>query len=108
MSTAKPSTASAVLGCISLFAFVHDGDYWGYELQRAGLVLDQFIQDPDPGDGTDWFPGRSTTGDATVFAAQFPWLTAADVAPYLIQLIRSPSTHDANVDLNITWPGARN
>src|SRR5688500_15379264 len=46
--------ASAALACVSLLAFVYDGDYWGYELLRDGAPLDQFVQDPDPADGNDW------------------------------------------------------
>ncbi len=96
---------AAALGCVSLFAFVHDGDYWGYELGRDGVVLDQFVQDPDPGDGTNWFPGRSMAGDPAIFAAQFPWLPAADVAPYLVQIVRLPSTHgrDASFEDYTAW-----
>src|SRR5215471_16393904 len=45
------------LKAAGLLVFVHDGDYWGYELFRSGIVLNRFVQYP-PGDGQQrWFPG---------------------------------------------------
>lgn len=76
---------SGWLGCSSLCCFVYDGDYWGYELIDAGEPIDQFVQDAEPSDGSKWFPGRNTEGDATTFALLFDWLEPKDVEPYLVR-----------------------
>jgi hypothetical protein len=90
--------ASRELTCVAMHVFVYDGDYWGYELIRAGEPIDQFVQDPEPYDGSSWFPGKSTAGDAQAVASTLPWLAAADVAPYLIRQVHA--SDDPNRDLH--------
>jgi hypothetical protein len=86
---------SKVLGCAGFFIFVDDGDYWGYELFRDGMVLDQFVQSPESWDCESWFPGRDCTGNPGLVAAQFPWVTTADVAAYLAKEPRLPDSPEA-------------
>ncbi len=78
---------SCELACVAMHVFVYDGDYWGYELLRAGEAIHQYVQDPEPSDGSDWFSGSSTAGDARAVVATLPWLSAADVAPYLVRKV---------------------
>ena len=71
---------SRQLGVAGLLVFVHDGDYWGYELFDRGEAKDHFVQTAmDP---PITFPDRNVNGDAAVLA-QTLGLNEADVAPYL-------------------------
>jgi hypothetical protein len=72
------------LSCTSLFVAVWDGEYWCYELWREGRLLGRFRQDPSP--EIDYFPDDPAEGNPEILAAQLPWLSAADVAPYLVKL----------------------
>ena len=83
---------SRALGCAGLLTFVFDGDYWGYELFRAGVVLDRFVQVKE--EAEMWFPGCDCRGSAEIFATVFPWLEKRDVAAYLAQDPRSWSDED--------------
>jgi|KBSMisStaDraftv2_1062788.scaffolds.fasta_scaffold219329_2 hypothetical protein len=73
---------SRQLGVPGLLAFVHDGDYWGYELFDHGEAIDHFVQ--MAADAPIAFPGVRCAGDAKVLARTLG-LPEADVAPYLVQ-----------------------
>jgi len=77
--------ASQLLSCPGFFVYVYDGLHWGYECFDNGVVLDQFVSDPEP-DGVaycDEFP--SCNGNAELIAACFPHLNSKDISPYLIK-----------------------
>ena len=88
---------SRELACVAMYVFVYDGDYWGYELLRAGEPIDQFVQDPDPFDGSIWFPGRSTVGDVHAVTGTLSWLTPTDVAPYLVRQVHASDAPDRDL-----------
>jgi hypothetical protein len=73
------------LNCRGSLIFVYDGDYWGYEFFECGRSLDQFVQDEEPADGTDWFPGKSCEGAPPLIASRFSHLSANDLAAYLVR-----------------------
>jgi hypothetical protein len=82
---------SEQLLCPGFLVFVYDGDYWGYELFRDGVVMDRFVSHPRPEDtAIDWFPGDPCIGNAQLVAEQFSWLKPHDIAPYLTKFNPPP------------------
>ncbi len=65
--------------------FVHDGDFWGYELFSDGEPVDQCVGRGEP-EPEFWFPGRDCRGRPELFAAQLPTLGLApnDIGAYLL------------------------
>ncbi|WP_329380368.1 hypothetical protein OG625_14775 [Streptomyces sp. NBC_01351] len=63
---------SRAYDCPGLLTFVHDGDFWAYELFHHGEAVDHFIQWVYP--GQSWFPGRPIDGRPELLVAQFPAL----------------------------------
>ncbi|MCK6472120.1 MAG: hypothetical protein L6R28_10270 [Planctomycetes bacterium] len=76
---------SKALGCLGFLIFVYDGDYWGYELFKNGEVLDHFVQLEETSEGSNWFPGETCLGDCNLISRELPFLSADDVAPFLMQ-----------------------
>jgi hypothetical protein len=74
---------SRQLDCIGFLIFVYDGDYWGYEFFNDGVVLDQFVQDPD--EGRNWFTAPNV-GQPEVLHRHLPWLALEDIVAYLVQM----------------------
>lgn len=71
------------LGCPGFLAFVYDGIYWGYEFFVNGIVLDQFVQDPD--ESENWFPGKPCKGKPDVLITHLPHLDHNLITAYLMQ-----------------------
>jgi hypothetical protein len=67
---------SRALSCAGLLVFVHDGDFWGYELFNGGVTVDQFVGRGDP-EPEFWFPGRDCRGQPQLFASHVPTLALA-------------------------------
>jgi hypothetical protein len=84
---------SEKLGCAGILVFVHDGDYWGYELFDRGTAVDWFVQYQDQ-DG--WFSPEDVSGKPEAVVAAFPDLALdqADVAPYLVQRPEFPDDEE--------------
>jgi len=92
------------LAGVGFIFFVYDGDYWGYELENNGLIVDQFVQFPDEG-AVYWPTDTDLSGNPSVLTRFFPWLSKQFLAPYLIQ---KPSPNMANIrqeviDLGEAW-----
>ena len=90
------ASISEQLQCTGMLVFAYDGDVWGYELFTDGRSVDHFIQ--DCGYADQFFPGvADTSGDAGRLEELFPFVSEADVRPYLV---RAPIPNsDADGDL---------
>jgi hypothetical protein len=73
------------LNCPGFLVFVYDGNYWGYEFFRKGEILDHFVQEEEPADGSLWFPGSSCIGNPQVIADVLSYLSVDDIASYLVR-----------------------
>lgn len=92
---------SRALGCIGMFAFVYDGDYWGYELVRDGRGCDQFVSYQEPSEADRWFPGKDMSGNPAMLAAQFDCVDADTAAAYLV---RQPDASEYLGPDRTQWP----
>jgi hypothetical protein len=71
------------LWCPGFLVFVYDGEYWGYEFFNHGAVLDHFVQE-STGQPIG-FPGEDCHGRPEILGEHLPFLSVADIAPYLVQ-----------------------
>ncbi len=76
---------SNALSCKGFLIFVYDGNYLGYEFFNAGIPLDQYIQDEEPGTGIDWFPGKKCSGNPDLITAEFPFLSYETLRSYMFR-----------------------